>query len=341
MRPIVVATAADRGYLPLALVVAGSIQRTHLGERAIEFHILYDGPDNWAIPALERSSSGLVKVIIHRCENPFAEQGKIGGFPPSSFFRYAIPDRLAQYDRAIYIDLDVVVETDLTPLFETELQGNPVAGVPCGQTIADALLDRPHAQFGWLWRDHLRDDIGLDTDERIKAYTQAGVLLLDLEQLRRMHFDKQMARLADDMGDRLAHSDQSALNRLLRDRIAPLDPRWNRTSWSLGVNSRHVARLPESLRGQLQRQRTARGIVHFGGPKPWREFKIPGALSWWKVALMSDARPYVVEDQMRYAWARLYDDLYHRKPWLLQAAERAGLRLREFPERLYGAGARR
>src|SRR3569623_1610291 len=29
MRPIVVATAADRGYLPLALVVAGSIQRTH------------------------------------------------------------------------------------------------------------------------------------------------------------------------------------------------------------------------------------------------------------------------------------------------------------------------
>lgn len=285
--PIVVVSCADEGYLPFALVVANSIARNADARRAIEYHILYDGPDHWAIDTLEGYAQGPLTVRLHRLDNPSRRFGVINGFPPSTFFRLAIPEVLADYDRAIYLDCDLIVEADLGPLFDTEMHGRPMGAVPCVLTVAAALRNGVARSGGETMpaARYFRDVLGLDSEARVLSYRQCGVQLLDLAALRRMDYAAGMTAIVDRLGDRLAYCDQCAANILLRDQIADIDPRWNIAPYALHRPAPDNA--PHQLRSVLQRQQGVKGIVHFGGEKPWRELLMPGALKWWGYALTS------------------------------------------------------
>lgn len=290
--PIVVASCVDAGYLPLALVVANSIARHADPQRAVEYHVLYDGPDHWAVDMLGAFAKGPVTVRLHRLTNPWIRFGVINGFPPSTFFRFAIPDVLAGCDRAIYLDCDLIVEADLGPLFDTDLIDHPIGAVPCVLTIAAALRNGVARSGGELVRaaDYFRDVLGLDTEQRVLSYRQCGVLLLDLNALRRMDYAAQMSAVVDRLGDRLAYCDQCAANLLLRERFADIDPRWNIAPYAMHRPAPDNA--PPQLRQLLQRQQHVRGIVHFGGEKPWSDLLMPGALRWWGYALTSPGARY-------------------------------------------------
>jgi len=288
---IIVASSVDEAYLPFALVVAESIARHANPARAVEYHVLYDGPDHWAVEKLAAFAKGPVTARVHRLANPWARFGVINGFPPSTFFRLAIPDVLAEHRRAIYLDCDLIVEADLAPLFDTDLGGRPMGAVPCVLTIMAALRNGVARSGGKLIpaSRYFGDVLGLDTPERVLGYRQAGVQLLDLTALRDMDYAAQITATVDRLGDRLAYCDQCAANLLLRDRFAQIDPRWNIAPYAL--HRAAPANSPRELRNLLKRQRR-RGILHFGGAKPWGAVLIPGAMRWWRYALASDAAPY-------------------------------------------------
>lgn len=290
--PIVVASCVDAGYLPLALVVASSIARHADPQRAVEYHVLYDGPDHWAVDMLGAFAKGPVTVRLHRLTNPWNRFGVINGFPPSTFFRFAVPDVLAGYERAIYLDCDLIVEADLEPLFDTDMHGHPIGAVPCVLTIAAALRNGVARSGGECIRaaDYFRDVLGLDTEERVLSYRQCGVQLLDLAALRRMDYAGEITKIVDRLGDRLAYCDQCAANLLLRERFADIDPRWNIAPYAMHRPA--PDNVPPQLRQLLQRQQHVRGIVHFGGEKPWSDLLMPGALRWWGYALTSPGARY-------------------------------------------------
>lgn len=49
---VAVCAAVDAAYLPLMLVVATSIAGSAAPGRRVDLHILYDGPDTWAVRRL-------------------------------------------------------------------------------------------------------------------------------------------------------------------------------------------------------------------------------------------------------------------------------------------------
>ncbi|MGV3492211.1 MAG: glycosyltransferase family 8 protein [Devosia sp.] len=303
--PIVIATSSDMAYLPFALVVLESIARTANRNRPIEFHLLYDGPDHWALEQLRRFKRRPIEVIIHRVANPFGVLGEINAFPPSTFFRHAIPDVLAHHDRALYLDLDIIVQLDLGPLFDADLKGNVIGGAPCTNTIIGALLS-PH--FGALpgdplnyhWRWYFREILGQTRDEDFINFVQCGILLIDLELHRRMRLDQQMLSTAIEMQGRLYHAQQGVLNKLLIGKMTLLDPKWNRPAESLFPEKEAMA--PPMMRDMVRRQRLEPGILHFGGKKPWFFHDLPGAREWWSAALRSKARWFAVGLWWGHAW---------------------------------------
>ncbi len=290
--PIVVATAVDAGYLPFALVVATSIARNASPDRPVEFHVLYDGPDHWAVEKLEQFRRGSLRVQVHRLPNPWAYLGVINHFPPSTFFRLAIPQVLAQYSRAIYLDCDVIVEDDLSPLFDTDLGGLPIGAVPCVLTIISAIREGTAVSGGVKMGagEYFRDVLDLDTHDRQLHYSQAGVQLLDLDLLRRIDYAGQMTAVIERLRDKLAYADQCAFNLLMRDRIASIDPRWNVPPFALLRGALRFA--PVDLKPIVRRQHAAPGIIHYGGPKPWGQLIVPGTLRWWRHAVRSGAFRY-------------------------------------------------
>ena len=299
--PIIVASAVDEGYIPYALVVANSIAKSTSRRRPVEYHVLYCGPpEHWAIPKLEAFRRRGVQVVVHRLPNPWVHLGKINGFLASTFLRVAIPDVLAQYRRAIYLDVDAVVEDDLGELFDADLGENAMGAVQCVLTITAALMNGRTWTVGrWGPTDaYFELELGLISREQKLGYVQCAMQLLDLDRLRAMHYGEQIGSLAEQMRDRLGFVDQCATNKLLAGRVTLVDARWNISPFAL--EKKHEAAVPPELISVLRHQRDARGILHYGGQKPWRHPAMPGGWRWWRNAIGSGTFRFVVQRERRH-----------------------------------------
>ena len=322
-RPIIAASAVDEGYLPFALVVANSIAKTTSRRRPVEYHIIYCGPpEHWAIPKLEAFRRRGVQVVLHRLPNPFADLGEINGFPASTLLRAVVPEVLTNHGRAIYVDVDLVVEDDLGELFDADLCGNPMGAVQCVLTITAALMNGRTWTVGrWGPTDtYFEQELDLTSREQKLGYVQCAVQLLDLERLRAMRYSEAMGSLARQMRDRLGFVDQCATNKLLTGRLRLLDARWNIAPFALEVE--HEALVPPELVKVLRHQARARGILHFGGQKPWRHPTMHGGRRWWKNAIGSGIFGYIVTREGRHWRNAIAEEAQRRYPRGYQALRR-------------------
>lgn len=120
-----------------------------------------------------------------------------------ALLRCALTRILPEEKRVLWLDVDTIVDGDITELLETDLKGKCLAGV------------RENAK-----------SIGT-------VYINAGVLLMDLEQLRRTGKDEELIRLLN--SERLDFPDQDAINRLCCDEIVEVGNEWN-SNWFTGMN---------------------------------------------------------------------------------------------------------
>lgn len=288
---IAVCTALDAGYLPLVLVVATSMAASATPGSRIAFHVLYDGPESWVVRRIARWRHPQVEIILHRLPNPFAQTGTISGFPPSTLFRFVVPRVLAELDRVIYLDVDLIVEADLKGLFEAPLSGQPIGAVVDVRMVDEALTSHPQRQTA---RDsthaYLRDVLGFASTAELLGCIQAGVAVLDLRQLRELGYEQRMTDTVMRLRDRLRFADQCAINAAFRGRMALLDPRWNVLPEAL-VDDMWDEVAPE-LADVVNMQRSEPRIIHFAYRKPWRRWGLPGSERWWLHARRAGLGPY-------------------------------------------------
>lgn len=153
--------------------------------------------------------------------------------------------------RAIYLDCDVVVQTDLTQLWEIDLQDAIVGGA------RDYCFPRVSSPGGVThWRK-----LGIGPE---LPYVNAGVLLIDVAKWREQLIAERILAYLNDasMENRLA--DQGGINAILAGQIKLVDPRWNVTLSSLALYD-------DSIQGQaIETIREDPWIIHFTSRwKPW------------------------------------------------------------------------
>ncbi len=120
-----------------------------------------------------------------------------GKFSPYTLFRL-ISDYCPQFpDRLLYLDVDLVVTGDIYEVFNYSLEGKDIGMV------------KDEVGSHWLGKD----------------YCNAGVLLLDLKQLRENHH-LELAR-EKVLNNRYFMPDQTALNRGLKKYKKIMSPRFN------------------------------------------------------------------------------------------------------------------
>ena len=151
-------------------------------------------------------------------------------------------------DKALYLDADTIVLESPVALWQTELDDSYLAAV--ANPLYPFMDNKP------------RVDLGI-ADPR--QYINSGVLLMNLEEMRRDGFAKLLLEYARAHPEN-PYPDQDALNALASDRHVSLHPRWNAqtTLWDLRIDE-----LPFSS-DEIQQARARPAIVHFIGPfKPW------------------------------------------------------------------------
>ncbi|HWD73540.1 MAG TPA: glycosyltransferase family 8 protein [Solirubrobacteraceae bacterium] len=252
MSTIHVACAADERYLPHCATALHSLSARTPAAR-IEVHLLHP-------PTLEPAHVGRLRsiadpdtlsIVAHAIE-PSAVSGLPGWgrIPQIMWYRILLPELLPGVDRVLYLDCDVLVVEPLHDLWELDLESSYVA----------AVTNVPERHM----LGHARR-LGLAGPER---YFNSGVLLMNLELMRRDRCSTALRDCALENRDRLLWPDQDALNLVLSDRRLDLHPRWNLMNsircfpWSRDLLD--AAAVEQAVHNPA--------IVHFEGPrqnKPW------------------------------------------------------------------------
>ncbi len=170
-------------------------------------------------------------------------------WPKEAYLRLTCLDRLpTNVTKVLYLDGDIIVNTDIGPLWETPMKGKAVAAAP---DINNYITDYRH-----------RLNIS-------SQYFNSGVMLMDIVQCRRIAMSRRCIHLISTLT--LEYPDQDALNIVLEGQVAYVSQKWNLVDGYL--LTRNQGRLPSKIKKLIHAAATTRrsAIIHYTGIyKPWR-----------------------------------------------------------------------
>lgn len=134
-------------------------------------------------------------------------------YSATTYFRLFLPNLYPQYDKVLYLDSDIVILDDIAKLYNTDMGDNLVAAAP-----DDTVLSSP------IFCDYVEKVVGVADCHK---YFNAGVLLMNLDQLRRFKFQEKFTYVLDKIKFAVAQ-DQDYLNRLCKGRVKLVDKTWDR-----------------------------------------------------------------------------------------------------------------
>lgn len=230
-----VCVACDDNYSKYAGVVIASILSNAAPQDDLHFYILDGGISEQRKTEINSLKSIKDCNIIFKTVNEdlYEEYKKVGTLEHISFatyYRLKLPSMLLDIDRIIYLDCDMVVLSSLRELFNIDIKEKCIAGC---------------------------EDIGAKKIfSKYKNYVNAGMLLFDLDKMRKENIEQKfLDYTAENIGN-LKHSDQDIINYSCKESIYILDEEWNVQSSNFTNRSSYTSK-PK--------------IIHFiAKRKPWK-----------------------------------------------------------------------
>lgn len=131
----------------------------------------------------------------------------------TTYFRLFIPNLYPQYNKAIYLDSDIIILGDIAELYNIEMENNLIAAAP------DDVIQNTK-----IFQDYAEKVVGVAD---YKNYFNAGVIVMNLDEFRKFKFQDKFLYLLGTMKFTIAQ-DQDYLNRLCKGRVKLISPAWDR-----------------------------------------------------------------------------------------------------------------
>jgi lipopolysaccharide biosynthesis glycosyltransferase len=201
-----------------------------------------------------------------------------GYITATAYARFAIPEILQNYDKVIYLDCDIVTNTDVADLFKIDLK-NKLAGVVLDYEVIYAPKRR---------REYIKNVLGMQNPGH---YFNSGVLILNTKLMRKQHTVDELLKKLKEIKTPL-YMDQDILNIVLEGKVKILDIRWNFYKDILVFLKRDIdlGRISEEYLAKYKQVLEWKdAIIHFAGSsKPWRhKSSRPMNHYFWKYARMT------------------------------------------------------
>lgn len=189
-----------------------------------------------------------------------------------TFYRLEIPSLLSSYDKCIYLDVDMVINGDLTDIYNTDMGECYIAGVKA------AAYYHPENK-----KEKLRTILDLPEFDQ---YVNAGMLVMNLKTMREDGLEKRFFELIE---KNFPNNDQDILNCACYGRILMLPPKYNcMTKYRLLEENSYESMPCISLcfeREEWEEACQSPVIIHYADKwKPWENLSVDFAEVWWKYA---------------------------------------------------------
>ncbi len=266
--PRIFVYSTDENYVKLTAVSMVSLLTHNPGARVVV--LVKDVSTNSLqfLNALCERFGGSFSAIDVATELGRLESAGANGYVSySAYARLFIPQLMPDAKRVVYLDADTLVNGDLSPLFDLDLAGKPLA------LAYDCL------------RVEYKKMIGLTPTA---PYYNTGVMVLDCEACRRTHMTERVLAAVHDSPERAFFADQDLIARTLGrvGDVAPLPPAFNFLAHYVMFRSRNdvlkIMAIPKEVWFDSADYAAAREnplIYHFAGHtlgRPWyRESKHP------------------------------------------------------------------
>lgn len=189
-------------------------------------------------------------------------------FSKATFYRLILTKILPEHDKVLYIDCDTIVLDDIAKLYRTNLNNNLLGAVHdyimehfCAASVLS--IDKCGSLPS---KEYLENYVGLS--DEWKNYFQAGVIIFDLEKIRKeKYFDMMIKSILDKPYWFL---DQDILNKFFARRVQVIDPSWN----VVNVGDEVFIGLSEKSKQELSASLKNPKILHYAGyeAKPWNNY---------------------------------------------------------------------
>ncbi|MBO5328445.1 MAG: glycosyltransferase family 8 protein [Clostridia bacterium] len=249
--------ASDANYLPYLSVALNSLKDNANKNYVYKIYILHNGiTQKEQLPVKNFEENGFFVEFINVSEK--LEEVKNGlqlrdYYTGATYYRIFIANMFPEYDKALYLDSDIIVLGDISKLYNYDLKNNLVGAV-CDRVVSG------HHTF----QSYSREVLGIEPQN----YFNAGILLMNLKKFRTDGFYESFKSLLSEYKFCVAQ-DQDYLNVICKDKVKYLPYSWN--TMPVGGEGKNLPNL-----------------IHYNLTlKPWHYADIPYAKHFWKYAQVS------------------------------------------------------
>lgn len=200
----------------------------------------------------------------------------------TTYFRLFLPELYPQYDKVLYLDSDIIVLGDISELYNTEIGTDLIAAAP------DDII-----QKNKVFQDYAELVVGVSDYQH---YFNAGVLLMNLDELRKFRFQEKFLYLLEKFKFSVAQ-DQDYLNRLCKGRVTLISHDWDVMPY---VNNETK---PEDIK-----------LIHYNfAYKPWHFEDITYKEYFWQYAKKTEFYNEIVKIKDSYSEEDKFKDMQAEK----------------------------
>lgn len=217
---------------------------------------------------IEKKFNNVKVNFVEIGEELFSEAKVTSFYTLASYYRLIITE-VIEGDKCLFLDGDMIVNTDISKLYNIDIEDNLLA----------AVLDSG-VQDNLDWFEEHRKKIDVPSMEN---YVNAGVMIWNLKKLREINIHKEFMK---HIHKGYPYMDNDILNKCCYSKIYLLEHKYN--LFSEFLNKPENIRDGNKCRNKLTQINENDAIIHYAGwIKPWNILRSNGADLWWQVAKRS------------------------------------------------------
>lgn len=281
LKEIPIFFAIDDGYTPFLSVAIKSLIDNASKEYKYLIKILHTNVQKGHMDQIKKYESQNVNIefvdLSYYIEKVKDKLYTRDYYTNTTYFRLFLPELYPQYDKVLYLDSDIIVLGDISELYNTDMGTNLVAAAP------DDII-----QTNKVFQDYAELVVGV---AKYQHYFNAGVLLMNLDELRKFNFQEKFLYLLEKVKFSVAQ-DQDYLNRLCKGRVTLVSHDWDVMPY---VNEETK---PEDIK-----------IVHYNfAYKPWHFEDVTYSEYFWKYAKETEFYDEILKVKESYTEEQKFQD---------------------------------